>query len=279
MALVSSLKRRAGTPARSSAAKAIRAVCTFAAIVPILAFAASSCSSADDSAAPSSNDGGASTNDSAISHEAAAGSCAPGDVSSFTGGDYHPPLGAHQGKCDDDMLEAYIDCRENSNPVSCNAVTSSCLSCLESKPSDPNWGPVILDANGNGTPNLPGCLALAFGEGQSTTGCGAALQESYNCQNLACAANCASSDDASTPSDLADLETCESAAFVGGCKTFANAATTACSQDAGGADALCYRATYEDGGASEDVWSYIARLDDYFCGDPTVDAGSSGDGG
>jgi hypothetical protein len=96
---------------------------------------------------------------------------------------------------------------------------------------------------------------------------------------LACAANCATTSDAATAADLADLTTCENAALVGGCKSFANAATMACSQDAGGADAICYRATYEDGGASEDVWSYIARLDSYFCGDPTVDGGSSGDGG
>lgn len=277
MALVSSMDRRG---------KVIRACCTFvtfATIVPVLG-AASCSSAADDSAVSSSNDGGASGTDASSSSDALAGSCVPGDVSSFTGGTYHPPAGAHQGKCDDDLLEAYIDCRQNSNPVSCDLFTSAdgatCLSCLESKQTDANWGPVVLDATGNnGMPNLPGCLALAFGEGQSTTGCGGSLQQSYNCQDFACAANCASTSDAATSADLADLTTCENAALVGGCKSFANAATSACSQDAGGADSICYRATYEDGGASEDVWSYIARLDSYFCGDPTVDAGSSGDGG
>ena len=280
MALVFSMDRRG---------KVVRAPFTFATfiafavIVPVLA--AASCSSADDTpGALSSNDASTAQTDSGVSTDALAGSCVPGDVSSFTGGDYQPPAGAHQGKCDDDLLEAYIDCRQNANPVACNLFASgdgaTCLSCLESKPSDPNWGPVVLDASGaNGTPNLPGCLALVFGEGQSTTGCGASLQQSLNCQTLACGANCASSSDASTSSDLADLTTCENAAVLGGCKSFADSATTACAQDAGGADSICYRATYQDGGASEDVWSYIARLDGYFCGDPIGDAGSSVDGG
>ncbi len=284
MRLVSSRDFRGRVePSYAQASRLTRAFGMCVAIVPVLLIAASSCNSADDSSSTTGNDASIGSPDSGAASDAIASSCVPGDVSSFTGGDYHPPAGAYQGKCDDDLLESYIDCKKNANPVSCNLFASgdgaTCLSCLETKQSDANWGPIVYDASGmNGTPNLPGCLALAFGEGQSTTGCGATLQQSYNCQDLACEANCASSSDAST-SDLTDLATCENAAILAGCKSFASAATVACSVDAGGADSICYRQTYEDGGASEDVWSYIARLDDYFCGDPTVDGGSSGDGG
>jgi hypothetical protein len=260
-----------------------RVVATCLAIAPCVLVVASSCTSADNPGAIIESDAGPFSNDSGVANDALASSCVPGDVSSFTGGVYHPPAGAYQGKCDDDLLEAYIDCKENTNPVSCNLFASgdgaTCLACIETKQTDANWGPIVFDASGmNGMPNLPGCLALAFGEGQSTTGCGATLQQSYNCQDLACEANCAANGDAST-SDLADLDSCENAALIGGCKTFADAATVACSEDAGGADSICYRQTLEDGGAAEDVWSYIARLDSYFCGDPTADAGGVGDGG
>ena len=260
-----------------------RRVAAFGAMAIVALIAAPSCTSADDTAGIIASDAGTGSLDSSAANDAVASSCVPGDVSSFTGGDYHPPAGAHQGKCDDDLLDAYVDCKQNANPVSCNLFASgdgaTCLSCIETKQTDANWGPIVYDASGlNGTPNLPGCLALAFGEGQSTTGCGATLQESLNCQDLACDANCAPSGDASA-SNLADVTSCENAALLGGCKSFADAATLACSEDGGGADAICYLQTYEDGGASEDVWSYIARLDSYFCGDPIADGGAVGDGG
>jgi hypothetical protein len=274
MTLVSS------TDLRWKVARTLR-VC--AVIVPVMVIASASCSSGDDTTAATGSDSGTASPDAATSSDAIASSCVPGDVSSFTGGDYHPPAGSYQGKCDDDLLAEYIDCKQNANPVACNMFASgpgaTCLSCLETKQTDASWGPIVYDTSGlDGTPNLPGCLALALGEGKSATGCGASLQQAENCQNLACGANCASSSDASV-SDLTDLATCENNALLGGCKTFANAATVACAQDASGADSICYRQTYEDGGASEDVWSYIARLDQYFCGDPTVDAGSADDGG
>jgi hypothetical protein len=259
-----------------------RALATCFAIAPIVLFAASSCSSADDSGNTISSDGSVGSPDGSGGSDAVASSCVPGDVSSFTGGAYHPPLGARQGKCDDDLLAAYIDCKENTNPVSCNMFASgdgaTCLSCIETKQTDANWGPIVYDVSGmNAFPNLPGCLALAFGEGQSTTGCGATYQASLNCQDLACQTNCSSGDAATT--NLTDLATCEKAALLGGCKSFADAKTVACSEDAGGADAICYQQTAEDGGASEDIWSYIARLDSYFCGDPIVDGGTANDGG
>lgn len=259
------------------------AICFAIAPIPLLAASACSSSSGDDSSVVAGDSGAGSLRDGSYASDALASSCVPGDVSTFTGGDYHPPVGAHQGLCDDDTLAAYVDCKQNANPVSCSLFTSGdgakCLACIETKESAPNWGPIVTDASDtHGTLNFPGCLALAFGEGQSTTGCAATTQKSENCQDVACSANCASSTGATSPADLAQ---CENSALLGGCKSFADAASLACTEDAGGADAVCYRQTYEDGGASEDEFAYIARVTKYFCGssDSITDAGAASDGG
>ncbi|HEX7666249.1 MAG TPA: hypothetical protein VF407_17105 [Polyangiaceae bacterium] len=244
-------------------------------------FTGAACSSADDSPGADLDGGafGASDGGGAKSGDASTSSCLPGDVSTFTGGDYHPPTGAHQGKCDDDGIEAYVDCRKNSNPVSCEYITTGegagCLPCIETASSAAAWGPVVLSGSSDATAfvNEPGCLALALGEGTSAQGCGASLQKAMNCEAAACGVNCAG---ASAAAATACAETAENS----GCSAFTAAATTACAVDAGGAQDLCYMQTTEDGGPAESEFDYAARVAKFFCGFPSVtaDAGT-GDGG
>ncbi|MGH7286289.1 MAG: hypothetical protein ACRELY_32630 [Polyangiaceae bacterium] len=160
---------------------AVILVCTLA-----CAGAGTACNAADAAAiAGPSIDGGSEPLDGSGRGDAIAGSCLPGDVTSFTGGDYHPPLGAHHGLCDDDAIAAYIDCKKNTNPNSCNLLLTgtgaACLTCIQTPVSAANWGPIVVDASGTqATLNLPGCLALAYGEGTSSTGCGGTLQKQLN---------------------------------------------------------------------------------------------------
>ena len=261
--------------ARSRRAKA----CALA-LVTAAAIAMPACNAADDaSSAGPSIDGGKAGSDAKTGGDAVAGSCLPGDVTSFTGGDYHPPLGAYQGKCDDDMLAAYVDCKKNTNPVSCNTFATglgaACLACIETPVASANWGPVVVDASGtHATLNLPGCLALAYGEGTSSTGCGGTLQKELNCEVAACGTNCATA-----PAN--DLQSCELASIgsSGGCSAFASAEIDACSGDGGPAAEACLPQTYPDGGPAEDLYDYAGRLAAYFCGFGAADGGTLGDGG
>lgn len=250
-------------------------VCTFA-----CAAAAGACNAADDTASAGPRiDGGGGSVDAKAPGDAIAGSCLPGDVTSFTGGDYHPPVGAYQGLCDADAIEAYVDCKKNTNPTSCNLLLTgmgaACLACIETPVTAASWGPVVVDASGTrATLNLPGCLALAYGEGTSSTGCGGTLQKEANCEVAACGTNCAT---ASTD----DLESCELASIAssGGCNAFSSAAEEACAADGGPAADACFQQTYPDGGPSEDVYDYAGRLAAYFCGFGAADGGLAGDGG
>lgn len=244
-------------------------------------FAGAACGSTDPSPGADLDGGSNGANDGGGGKlaDASAGSCLPGDVSTFTGGDYHPPTGAHQGKCDDDGIEAYVDCRKNSNPVACDYITvgegAGCLSCIETAATSAAWGPVVLAGPTDATAfvNEPGCLALALGEGTSTQGCGASLQKQLNCESAACGTNCAG---ASPTAAAACVETAKG----GGCEAFTAAATAACGVDAGGAQELCLLQTTEDGGPAESEYDYAARVAAYFCGYPSVTADAGiGDGG
>lgn len=256
-----------------------RAVMAFVCALPC-ALAMAACNAADNAATTGpSIDGGNGPRDAQRGGDAVAGSCLPGDVTSFTGGDYHPPLGAYQGKCDSDMLAAYVDCKKNSNPVACNTFATGlgadCLACIETPIASASWGPVVVDSSGtHATLNLPGCLALAYGEGTSSTGCGGTLQKELNCEIAACGTNCATA-------PTSDLQSCElaSIASTGGCNAFSSAAATACAGDGGPAAAGCFPQTYPDGGPAEDVYDYAGRLAAYFCGFGAADGGTLGDGG
>ncbi len=244
-------------------------------------FTGAACGSTDSSPGADLDGGSNATDDAGGGKlaDASVGSCLPGDVSTFTGGDYHPPTGAHQGKCDDDGIEAYVDCRKNSNPVSCEYITlgegAGCLSCIETAAVSATWGPVVLTGATDATAfvNEPGCLALALGEGTSAQGCGASLQKELNCKGAACGTNCAGASRAAAVS-------CAKAAEGAGCEAFTAAASAACAVDAGGAQDLCSPETTEDGGPAESEYDYAARVAAYFCGYPSVTADAGiGDGG
>lgn len=251
-----------------------------AAMAVSLTFAACSSSDSSNPTGPLLDGGAGGGRDGAGggSGDAGADKCLPGDVTGFSGGDYHPPSGAHQGVCDSDAIEAYVDCQQNANAASCNYLTSSaaaCLACIQTPTSADAWGPVVVEAGGTSAfINTPGCLALALGEGTSTTGCGGSLQKELNCELAACGTNCLNA-----PAEA--LASCESSSIGtgGGCAVFETAQAAACAGDGGGQGDMCYQMTGADGGPSEDTFAYAARLATYFCGFGAADAGATGDGG
>ena len=165
--------------------------------------------------------------------------CEPGSLSGFSGGTYKSPVGPYANVCTSTDFTNYISCINGSDSSQCaqflsGGARSVCGSCLLTPETAAHWGATIGTDPATSILNVPGCYALAFGEGSSTSGCGASVQRDFNCQDYACnpALNCSGADQNT-------LTTCDNSAISGGCSTYANTAQTACAKDAGGLDSNC----------------------------------------
>lgn len=165
--------------------------------------------------------------------------CEPGSLAGFTGGTYKSPVGPYANVCNSTDFTNYISCISGTDSGQCAQFLSGgsrsvCGACLLTPSSAAHWGATIGTDPATSTLNIPGCLALAFGEGSSTSGCGASLQYDYNCQDYACnpALNCAG---ATTD----EMTTCDNSAISGECSTYADTVNTQCAKDAGGLDNNC----------------------------------------
>ena len=182
--------------------------------------------------------------------------CEPGSLSGFSGGSYKPPVGPYANVCTSTDFTNYISCIGGTDTSQCaqflgGGARALCGSCLLTPQSASRWGATVGSDPATSVLNVPGCLALAYGEGSSTTGCGGSLQRSFNCQNYACnpALNCAG---ATTD----EMNTCDNGAISGECSTYAGTANTECAKDAGGLDNNC---TVSD---STSAMNYL----NFFCG-------------
>lgn len=210
------------------------------------------------SSSPSSSDSGTVRHDDAghvIGPDGGALVCEPGSLSGFSGGTYKTPI-TRTNVCTATDLTNYTSCVNGSDSTQCaqfaaGGASATCGSCLLTPKTATHWGPTIGTDAPTSSLNIPGCLALVFGEGSSTTGCGGTLQKDFNCQDTPCDldTNCAG-----TTQDVYD--TCINDAISGECSSYASAAQTACTKDAGGADAVCN---------VSDATTFQAFLA-YFCG-------------
>lgn len=149
--------------------------------------------------------------------------CAPGSVAGFSP-TWKLPNALHANKCTaqqvDDIMAA---CAGPSSTVSaCDsamAAAPTCSGCLVTAESATTYGAIITTMNGDvWNLNVAGCIARTAND-VTSTGCGAKVQASDQCQGKACDANCASA-------PINDYFTCESDAIGtgGGCASYETAA-------------------------------------------------------
>ncbi|MGH7298106.1 MAG: hypothetical protein ACRELB_24415 [Polyangiaceae bacterium] len=203
----------------------------------------------------------------------AGGACAPGNVSTYQAGTYHPASGAWQGACvpdanGDPITAFYNECLGPEASIEhCNAYRetyAACSACLLTPPTAAKYGPLI-DHGAFVTANVAGCLELAGDEqpDASQLFCASAVQALDGCETAACDANCPVHDAAS----LSAYEDCATTAETGGCQTFTTAAECATAeQDAGTLGAACLA----------DFQTFYQVVAPVFCAPPPDDAGVPG---
>lgn len=183
--------------------------------------------------------------------------CAPGSVSGFTPA-WKAPNALHANKCTaqqvDDIMAA---CAGPSSTVSaCNTAmgaAATCAGCLVTSETAAAYGAIVTTLGGDvWNLNVAGCIARTAND-VTSTGCGAKVQASDQCQGVACDANCATA-------PINDYFTCESDAIGvgGGCATYETAAgckTTAFA----GTSATC------DPSAGADFYDNAIRYGKLFC--------------
>ncbi|HEY8075235.1 MAG TPA: hypothetical protein VIF62_14020 [Labilithrix sp.] len=102
---------------------------------------------------------------------------------------WHPPRPLHAGLCSPQQIEGYYESCYAGTTAECSAFQTQnpeCFGCLEGSDTDPTRGAVVWFRNHTiFRLNLPGCYAWAFGD-TSDAGCGAAVEEYFDCQDYAC---------------------------------------------------------------------------------------------
>ncbi len=87
-----------------------------------------------------------------------------------------------------------------------------CAQCLDSKKTDPAWGPLVFD-QGIAEANIAGCMELLSGENPAPPGsCAYRYQAAQDCVSYAC--------ESCFDHDNYDRLQCEQAAMAGGCKNY-----------------------------------------------------------
>jgi hypothetical protein len=153
-----------------------------------------------------------------------AGSCRPGDVSSFKPGALVPPV-PPQDVCSPTLVaEFYAKCLDETtaDTMACQAfvmANGTCAKCLETNAGASAYGPVI-SAQGIVSVNIAGCIALVTGD-KGPMGCAAKYQAADDCATQACEANCPI--DENDPATFTAYENCLGQAAEGGCKAYQDA--------------------------------------------------------
>jgi hypothetical protein len=207
----------------------------------------------------------------------AAGTCSPGDVSSFTSM-WTPPVGPHTGAChEDELTQLVMDCFDPTaaTATACSAWfadggNTACAKCVAGPVTATTWTPLIYSSNPGESDyiNVPGCVALAD---PFHAPCAHAIEAQFSCELAACEANCPVPQAAGALHDAAikNLGDCFAAADVGGCNMLANEAL-ACASPLldGGASSFCFS-------ADSDAVS-LGRFLDLACGPGPMDGGGGG---
>ncbi len=203
------------------------------------------------------------------------GQCSPSATVDTSQIKWVPPVTPNPTACSDVQAKTYFDScfGTNGSATACNAFTTNaanatCYTCLASEAGGPETSYGVLVAYGNiYYPNTAGCIALVTGDSSSSS-CGAKLQATIDCDNLACAPNCP----AVTSATINEYNACTQAAESGACKTLAEAD---CNLADGGVDggaaaiATC-EATPTDFQAT--YYAYVPL----FCGGYATDGGTDG---
>src|SRR5262249_52981763 len=134
----------------------------------------------------------------------------------------------------------------------------ACAACILTRPSDPAWGPVIVNAGFE--LNSSGCMALMDPTSQM---CAKAVQAEVECEDQACKDNCPVTNDTTQ----AAFQVCTDQAAMTGCQTFKKAAD--CSMTFINSAGSCFPLV---GTKFQDLYKTIATL---FCGGTASDGGSS----
>jgi hypothetical protein len=191
--------------------------------------------------------------------------CLPSSVATFTP-EWKKPNAAASGACSSAQIAAYYDaCLDpNSNAAGCTTFSSgasnkTCVSCLATDDTAPQYGPVIWhDNNFFFTINSAGCIADQQDD-MSDAGCGAAYQALVTCKEQACSA-CLSAEN----SDFDRYTTCKnSSATETECTGFIQTLDTVCGaalKDASSPIAIC---TPPSSDSAKDAYLQIAPI---FCG-------------
>ncbi|HEY1960238.1 MAG TPA: hypothetical protein VGH28_31730 [Polyangiaceae bacterium] len=188
------------------------------------------------------------------------------DTSAIT---WVPPITPDPTACSDVQIAAFFDgcfgpqkstsaCQgfENAN------ANANCLKCLITNQNASAYGALIA-IGGIDYANTSGCIAILSGD-SSATGCGAKAQSVLDCESLACADQCAVTDDAS----LQLYDQCTSAADQAVCKSYVDGQCDL--TDAGAVNSICLN--------QPDFEHYYDALAPIFCGGYPADAGA-GDAG
>jgi hypothetical protein len=175
--------------------------------------------------------------------------CHPISSAAFTKAPYAPPTAGYQALCSDAQIKAYIGCA-NGKSADCALLTadggSSCKTCIESKQSDPTWGPVVFEGKTLRV-NEAGCGALYQGD-TGTTGCGQGLADYTGCLAFTCRDQCLGSDYFACATEARGTE----------CKSIVNGLKSKCTADV----SACFAQK------NDTADSLMARIITRFCGAP-----------
>jgi hypothetical protein len=194
----------------------------------------------------------------------ATGCPTPGDVSTWTPPALKPPKTPSQSCTAQEIMDYDTNCLAmGSSGSTCTpymAAHKACSTCLQSKSTDPNWGPLVV-FTGVININVSGCLALVEG---ATSTCAQAVQNYVLCIHTACDGVCPVNSQAS----FALWKQCETTALAQGCATYGNASNCVSTDDAG---SIC-----SVSGGIDAAFLSIAPL---FCGGAQSGEGGTGEAG
>jgi hypothetical protein len=240
-------------------ALAVFTACTTTSVVD-LSYDGGVDSAAPEAAAPAAPD--AAAQDAAV--DAAKpddGKCHPKSSAGLAKAPYAPPTGGYQGVCTDALITAYVDCR-NGKASACALLDanadagtgtgsgadagSSCRSCIESRATDPAWGPIVISKSSFEL-NEAGCGALQTSD-TGKTGCGQGLADYTACLQYTCGYQCMGNEYFACATEARDTE----------CKSVVNGLKATCTADL----SQCFA---EQGDTTETLTKRIIKR---FCGSP-----------
>lgn len=210
--------------------------------VVVLAAAAVACSSGSSTTPPVDagpdvkKDSGVVTDSGGT--DSGGGQCKPQDSSGFTPSSATPPATAVGACTTQDVTDFFDFCIDPGDNTKCTAMTkdttkANCLKCLNTPETNSKWGALVEDSQGLIRNNIAGCLAV-----KGDAACSKAISEQSQCARAACPDTVCPVPDGDTAA-LNALNACESKADTTVCKTYADKAACANSDDGGTAAKAC----------------------------------------